>query len=84
MNTLDDVKPAINISRRRPACRRIAQNPRCTNESEITGRSFRLRRMNDTAHLDADSQSPRHSTNSEIILSSLWLPLLRRRANAHE
>jgi len=31
---------------------RIAQNPCCINEIEITGGSFRLRRMNDTAHLD--------------------------------
>jgi probable phosphoglycerate mutase len=32
---------------------RIVQNPCCINEIEITGGSFRLRRMNDTAHLDA-------------------------------
>jgi broad specificity phosphatase PhoE len=32
---------------------RLAQNPCCINEIEITGRSFQLRRMNDTAHLDA-------------------------------
>jgi broad specificity phosphatase PhoE len=31
---------------------RIVQNPCCINEIEITGRSFQLRRMNDTAHLD--------------------------------
>ena len=32
---------------------RLAQNPCCINEIEITGGSFQLRRMNDTAHLDA-------------------------------
>jgi probable phosphoglycerate mutase len=32
---------------------RIVQDPCCINEIEITGSSFQLRRMNDTAHLDA-------------------------------
>src|ERR1700731_3700685 len=32
---------------------RFAQSPCCINEIEVTGRSFQLRRMNDTAHLDA-------------------------------
>jgi probable phosphoglycerate mutase len=31
---------------------RFAQNPCCINEIEVTGSSFQLRRMNDTAHLD--------------------------------
>ena len=31
---------------------RIVQNPCCINEIEVTGSSFQLRRMNDTAHLD--------------------------------
>jgi broad specificity phosphatase PhoE len=31
---------------------RFAQNPCCINEIEVAGRSFQLRRMNDTAHLD--------------------------------
>ncbi|MGD0849100.1 histidine phosphatase family protein [Bradyrhizobium sp.] len=32
---------------------RIVQSPCCLNEIEITGSSFQLRRMNDTAHLDS-------------------------------
>jgi len=31
---------------------RFAQSPCCINEIEVTGSSFQLRRMNDTAHLD--------------------------------
>jgi phosphoserine phosphatase len=31
---------------------RLAQSPCCLNEIEVTGSSFQLRRMNDTAHLD--------------------------------
>jgi len=31
---------------------RLAQSPCCINEIEVTGSSFQLRRMNDTAHLD--------------------------------
>ena len=31
---------------------RIFQSPCCINEIEVTGSSFQLRRMNDTAHLD--------------------------------
>ena len=33
---------------------RFAQSPCCINEIEVTGSSFQLRRMNDTAHLDWD------------------------------
>jgi probable phosphoglycerate mutase len=33
---------------------RFAQNPCCINEIEVTGSSFQLRRMNDTAHLDIE------------------------------
>jgi broad specificity phosphatase PhoE len=36
---------------------RIVQNPCCINEIEVTGSSFQLRRMNDTAHLDIGSIS---------------------------
>jgi phosphoserine phosphatase len=38
---------------------RIVQNPCCINEIEITGSSFQLRRMNDTAHLDMGINSPK-------------------------
>jgi probable phosphoglycerate mutase len=31
---------------------RFAQDPCCINEIQVTGNSFQLRRMNDTAHLD--------------------------------
>jgi phosphoserine phosphatase len=31
---------------------RLAQEPCCINEIQVTGNSFQLRRMNDTAHLD--------------------------------
>jgi probable phosphoglycerate mutase len=33
---------------------RFAQSPCCINEIEVTGSSFQLRRMNDTAHLDME------------------------------
>ena len=34
---------------------RFAQSPCCINEIDVTGGSFQLRRMNDTAHLDASA-----------------------------
>jgi probable phosphoglycerate mutase len=39
---------------------RLAQSPCCINEIEITGSSFQLRRMNDTAHLDIGISQPAH------------------------
>jgi probable phosphoglycerate mutase len=35
---------------------RFAQSPCCINEIEVTGSSFQLRRMNDTAHLDIEAK----------------------------
>jgi phosphoserine phosphatase len=37
---------------------RFAQSPCCINEIEVTGSSFQLRRMNDTAHLDIEIDWP--------------------------
>ena len=39
---------------------RLAQSPCCINEIEVTGSSFQLRRMNDTAHLDVGIDWPAH------------------------
>jgi phosphoserine phosphatase len=39
---------------------RFAQSPCCINEIEVTGSSFQLRRMNDTAHLDIGIDWPAH------------------------
>jgi phosphoserine phosphatase len=40
---------------------RFAQSPCCINEIEVTGSSFQLRRMNDTAHLDTGINWPAHN-----------------------
>jgi phosphoserine phosphatase len=37
---------------------RFAQSPCCINEIEVTGSSFQLRRMNDTAHLEIGTDWP--------------------------